>query len=301
MQDGATAGKLPDSVRFLDLSDYARPVAVRLAQVLRDTSVRAPHVTLAWAIIGLAGAYGFTHGDYTLALLGAVAMQAKNILDAADGSLARLQNRPSRIGRFLDSLFDYLVALALCGALAVVVSRGRPAFYAVILASGAFILGLLQGSVFNYFYVLFRRRRGGDTTSHVQEALTREDRARYRDRPGALASLRVLIWAYNWIYGWQDRLVQRIDRWAAAPLLRVGRDDIAAALRDDSHLMTAVSALGPGLMILVLDLYTIAGIHHLSLALELFLWTVVLGGTFYAAAIFVRLRITASRLAGPRT
>jgi len=300
MQDGATAGKLPRSAQFIDLSDYARPVAAWLARRLRDTPVRAPHVTLVWALIGLGGAYCYTVGDYTFAVLGAAAMQVKNILDAVDGSLARLQKRPSRIGRFLDSICDAIVAVALCAALAVVVSRDRPVAYAVALASGALILGLLQGSVFNYFYVLFRVRRGGDITSRVKEELTPDDRARYAGRPAALAALRVLIGTYNWIYGWQDVLVQRIDGWAAAPLRRSGRVDDAAAMRDDRRLLTAVSALGPGLMILVLDLYTVAGARHLALALELFLWTVALGGTLYAVLIFVRLRKTATRLAGQR-
>jgi len=300
MQDEATAGKLPRSAQFIDLSDYARPVAAWFARRLRGTAVRAPHVTLVWALIGLGGAYCYTLGDYSSALLGAAAMQVKNILDAVDGSLARLQNRPSRIGRFLDSICDAIITMALCGALAVVVSRDRPVAYAVALASGALVFGLLQGSVFNYFYVLFRGRRGGDTTSQVRERLTLEDRTLYADRPAALAALRVLIGIYNWIYGWQDLLVQRIDRWAAAPLRRSGRADDAAALRDDGRLLTAVSALGPGLMILVLDLYTVAGVRHLALSLELFLWTVALGGTLYAASIFVRLRKTATRLAGQR-
>jgi phosphatidylglycerophosphate synthase len=298
MQDGATAEKVPRSARFIDLSDYARPLAAWLARRLSDTRVRAPHVTLLWLLIGLGGAYCYALGDYTFAVLGAAAMQVKNVLDAVDGSLARLQKRPSRIGRFLDSICDSIVAFALCAALAVAISRDRPAAYAAALASAALIFGLLQGSVFNYYYVRFRERRGGDTTSHVKEQLTPEDRARYADRPAALVVLRVLIGAYNSIYGWQDVLVQRIDRWAAAPLRRSGRVDDAAALRDDGRLLTAVSALGPGLLILILDVNTVAGARHLVLALELFLWTVALGGTLYALSIFLRLRKTATRLAG---
>jgi hypothetical protein len=42
----------------------------------------------------------------------------------------------------------------------------------------------------------------------------------------------------------------------------------------------------------------VAGARHLVLALELFLWTVALGGTLYALSIFLRLRKTATRLAG---
>jgi len=267
-------------------------VALRLA----GTPIRAPHVTLVWAVIGFLGALAYGHGGYGYAVLGAVALQAKNILDAVDGSLARLQGRPSRIGRFLDSICDALVAAAVSGALAVVIARERPIAYAAALGCGAFVAGLLQGSVFNFYYVRYRARRGGDTTSRVEESLTDGDRAHYAGRRFALGSLRLLIRCYNWIYGWQDRVVRRIDAWSAAPLRAAGRQEDAEVLRDDRALLTAISALGPGLAILVLDVYTLAGYRHLGLALELYLWTILAGGTLYAAAIVLRLRRVALRL-----
>jgi phosphatidylglycerophosphate synthase len=290
MHGVATLRKLPDEARFLDLSDYARPIAAWIARWFAPTPLRAAHVTLLWAGIGFLGACCYGAGGYVLALAGAAAMQAKNILDAVDGSLARLQNRPSRIGRFLDSIFDAVVAAALYVGLAVAVARDRGIAYASALAAAALMLGLLQGSVYNYFYVRYRARRGGDTTSHVKEALTPEDESRYSGRPAARRLLLALIWVYNWIYGWQDRLVQRVDAWAAAPLVRSGETDEAEALRDERQLLTATSALGPGLVILILDVYTVAGIRHLTLALELYMWTVALGGTLYTAALFYRLR-----------
>lgn len=297
MPERATPRKVPEAAGFTDLSDYARPLAIRLAGRLAGTRVRAPHVTMVWAILGLAAAYAYALDGYATALAGAALMQVKNVLDAVDGSLARLQRRPSRIGRFLDSLCDAMVAAALCAGLAVAVARARPGAYAAALAAATLILSLLQGSVYNYFYVRYRARRGGDTTSRLEERLTEEDATRYRDRPLARVALRALLRAYEWVYGWQDELVQRIDRWAAAPLVATGRRDLAQALRDDRSLLTAASALGPGLQILILDLYTLAGYHQLELALELFLVSVAVGGTSYAAAIFLRLRRTAVRLA----
>jgi|GEM_PF-45859 len=297
MREGATAGKLPEGAQFLDLSDYARPLAVWIARRLRDTSVTAPDVTAVWVVIGMIAVFCYGVGGYGYALIGTVALQVKNVLDAADGSLARLQNRPSRVGRFLDSIGDAVIAAALAVALAIAVARGRPVLYAVSLSAAALLLGLLQGSLYNFYYVRFRSRRGGDTTSRVKEELTQYDEVYYEDRPLALALLRCLIVAYNWIYGWQDVLVQRIDAWAVRSLTADGRQKEADALRDDRVLLTAVSALGPGLQILILNLYTLAGYRRLEFALELFLWTVVLGGTLYAAAVILRLRRGAARLA----
>jgi hypothetical protein len=189
------------------------------------------------------------------------------------------------------------VAFAVFVALAVAVARTRPAAYAAVLAGAALVLGLLQGSVFNYYYVRYRSRQRGDATSRVVERLTPEDELHYAGRPKALGLLRALIVAYNAIYGWQDVLVRRMDAWAAAPLRKVGRPDQADRMRDDRRLLTAVSALGPGLQILILNLYTIAGRTALALALELFLWTVALGGTLCVGALLVRLRRTAAKAA----
>jgi phosphatidylglycerophosphate synthase len=294
MDQETTARKLPESAHFIDLSDYARPLAVWIAGRLKDTRVTAPGVTAVWGVIGMFGAFCYGAGGYRAALIGALAMQVKNILDAVDGSLARLQARPSRVGRFLDSIGDAVVAAALCAALAVAVARERAAIYAAALAAAALLFGLLQGSIFNYYYVRYRARRGGDTTSHVKEELTAHDRIHYAERPYALALLRGLLAAYNWIYGWQDRLVQRIDAWAARPLTAAGRGEEADRLRDDHRLLTAVSALGPGVQVLLLNLFSLAGYRDTPLMLELYLWTVALGGTLYAAAIVAHLRRSAS-------
>ncbi|UCC71735.1 MAG: CDP-alcohol phosphatidyltransferase family protein [Gemmatimonadota bacterium] len=295
MREPATARKVPKVAQFLDLSDYARPLAVWVARRLRDTSVTGPDVTVVWGIIGFVGAFCYAVGGYQYALLGAGLLQVKNILDAVDGSLARLQSRPSRVGRFLDSIGDAVIAAAVYAALAIAVARDRPVVYATLLAAAALVLSLLQGSVYNYYQVRYRQRQGGDRTSLVKERLTEYDEIHYEDRPLALGLLRALIQAYNGIYGWQDVLVQRVDRWAAAPLLAAGREEFADEFRDDPRLLTVLSALGPGMQILILDLYTIAGVRHLGLALELFLWTIALGGTLYAAAVILRLRRTAVR------
>jgi phosphatidylglycerophosphate synthase len=295
MDEGATARKVPKSAHFVDLSDYARPLAVWIARRLRDSSVVAADVTVVWGVIGIVAAFCYAVGGYQYALLGAALIQVKNILDAVDGSLARLQVRPSRVGRFLDSIGDAVVSAAVYLALAIAVAQERPIAYAAALAAAALVLSLLQGSVYNYYQVRYRQRRGGDRTSLVKERLTEYDRINYEDRPIALGLLRQLIGAYNWIYGWQDVLVQRIDRWAAAPLVVRDRDETAEDLRDDRRLLTVLSALGPGMQILILDLYTIAGYRHLGLALELFLWTIALGGTLYAAAVILRLRRAAMR------
>ena len=282
---------------FTDLSDYARPLAVWVARRLRETSVRAPHVTLVFLLVGCVGAWLYSRGDYGWALVGAACLQAKNILDAVDGSLARLQNRPSRIGRFLDSLSDAAVAVALFAGLGYAVAQTRAGVYAWALAAGALVASLVQASIFNFYYVRYRRRHGGDPTSQVHESFTDQDREAYAGQPWAARTLAALLRLYQVVYGWQDRLVAGLDRWSVGPLVEFGRLEEAAALRDDRGFLTAVSALGPGVQILLLNVFTVVGFRVLIPALEAYLWVTAVGGTLYALALLGRVRSAAATLA----
>lgn len=291
------SSKVPHNRRFTDLSDYGRPLAVWIAGRLRDTRVRAPHVTLVFLVVGFVGAWLYVSGDYVAALAGTACLQAKNILDAVDGSLARLQNRPSRIGRFLDSLSDAAVAVALYGALAWVVAQQRAGLYAWTLAAAALVAGLVQSTVFNFYYVRYRRRHGGDPTSQVEESFTEQDREAYAGQPWAARTLGTLLALYHVVYGWQDRIVAALDRWAVGPLVEFGRLQEAALLRDDRGFLTAVSALGPGVQILLLNVFTVVGFRVLVPALEAYLWVIAVGGSLYALALLGRVRSAAATLA----
>ena len=56
------------------------------------------------AIYCIAAAYYWAAGFFLI---------LKSILDAADGQLARVKNQPSFTGRYLDSIFDSILNLAL--------------------------------------------------------------------------------------------------------------------------------------------------------------------------------------------
>src|SRR3989304_1357557 len=102
--------KVPEGHRFLDMSDYARPLAKVLVRLLLPTRVSPVHLTLAHTAVGFMAAILFAL-DRWLPFAGALLL-LKSALDAADGSLARARGRPSRVGRFLDSIGDVLVTVA---------------------------------------------------------------------------------------------------------------------------------------------------------------------------------------------
>ena len=101
--------KLPKEHRFLDFSDYGRPLARLIANSLKDTSLTPIHVTIGFIISGLIGIFFITKGYYWYS---AFFLILKSVLDAADGELARIKQQPSYIGRYFDSISDITLVIS---------------------------------------------------------------------------------------------------------------------------------------------------------------------------------------------
>ena len=98
--------KLSAQDKFLDLSDYGRPIGKLFANQLKNTRFTPIHVTLLFGISGLIAIYCILQNQYFLASFFII---LKSIIDAADGELARIKNTPSYVGRYLDSVFDIVL------------------------------------------------------------------------------------------------------------------------------------------------------------------------------------------------
>ncbi len=223
--------KLPSTSRFIDLSDYSRPLATRLVQFLLPyTFITSITVTLSFTVVGFISAALIWSG--TFLALAAFLLPVKSLLDAVDGSLARARNRPSQVGRFLDSFCDFFVNLALF--LAIAHHTGQSAGYALL----ALVLATFQGSVYNYYYVIKRHDSGGDLTSAIDQRHAPEPYP--WDNP---TMLKFLHRSYLVFYWWQDRLAHRLD---------------PAAVHHGEKLtggfLTALSVLGLGFQLLVICL-----------------------------------------------
>jgi hypothetical protein len=152
--------KLPKKYQFLDLSDYGRPAGHWIASRLQYTHITPIHITTMFIIVGLI-AIGFMLNKYYIT--GAFFIILKSILDAADGELSRLKNTPSYTGRYYDSIADFL--LNFCFLLAFWHISDSSIIYMLI----AFFGIQLQGTVYNYYYVILRNSVEGDSTSRIFE------------------------------------------------------------------------------------------------------------------------------------
>jgi hypothetical protein len=190
--------KLTAQDQFLDLSDYGRSFGKFMAQQLKNTRFTPIHVTLLFGLSGLIAVYCIVVEQYYLA---AFFILLKSGIDAADGELARLKKAPSYTGRYLDSLFDILLNFIFLMTICYV---SKTTVWLTVLG----FAGLqLQGTLYNYYYVILRTKSvGGDCTSKVFEYKTP------RALPGeSQQSVAVLFRLYTLAYGVFDKVIHWMD------------------------------------------------------------------------------------------
>ncbi|OZV67983.1 CDP-alcohol phosphatidyltransferase family protein [Winogradskyella aurantia] len=218
--------KLPKKYKFVDLSDYGRPIAKVIANQLKNTSFTPIHVTIAFIISGLIAIYCIIQGYFWLA---AFFLLLKSILDAADGELARVKQKPSYTGRYLDSVADIILNALFLFSLWYITDTS---LWLYLLA----FIGLqLQGTLYNYYYVILRTNVSGDTTSRVFENKT----------PIALEGekqkhVNILFGLYKLCYGAFDKTIYAFDSNAPKGIVL------------PNWLMTSVSTFGLGFQLLVI-------------------------------------------------
>jgi hypothetical protein len=191
--------KLASDEEFFDFSDYGRPLAKLFVNQLKFTRVTPIHVTLLFGICGLIAIYCILMGWFFFA---GIFLVLKSIIDAADGELARVKNTPSYTGRYLDSIFDILLNFLFLMAICYV---SKTTFLNTVLA---FIGIQLQGTLYNYYYVILRNKSaGGDATSKIFEYKSP------RAFPGeSQHSVNVLFTIYSFLYGGFDKIIHFLDR-----------------------------------------------------------------------------------------
>ncbi|WP_438965767.1 CDP-alcohol phosphatidyltransferase family protein [Flavobacterium sp.] len=191
--------KLAEKDKFLDLSDYGRPFGKAFALQLKNTSFTPIHVTLLFGISGLLAIYCILNQHYFAAGFFIV---LKSIIDAADGELARIKNTPSYTGRYLDSVFDIILNFMFFMAICYVSSTSI--WYTLL----AFFGIQLQGTLYNYYYVILRNKSvGGDATSKIFEYKAP------KALPGeSQKSVDVLFNIYTIVYGIFDKIIHFLDK-----------------------------------------------------------------------------------------
>lgn len=228
--------KLPKQYQFLDLSDYGRFVARWIASALKNTSVSPIQVT-SWFIVS--GFLAITCIFYHYHFAAAFFLVLKSILDAADGELSRIKNTPSYIGRYYDSIADIILNFLF------ILSFWYITDGSILYALLAFIGIQLQGTLYNYYYVILRNTVHGDKTSRVFE-----DSAPIAMKNEKQSTVNLFYKIYDFLYISFDKTIYYMDK------------DAVNSQPFPKWFMTMLSTFGLGFQLLIMAVMLIFQLEH---------------------------------------
>jgi phosphatidylglycerophosphate synthase len=219
--------KLPKQHKFIDVSDYGRPVSRFIANAIKETSLTPIHVTIGFIISGIIAIVCILYNYFWAA---AFFLILKSILDGADGELARLKKTPSYTGRYFDSVSDIILNIFILMSIWFITDSN------IIYTLLAFFGIQLQGTLYNYYYTILRNKFNGDTTSRVFE-----DKVPVAMKGEKQKHVDFLFKLYKIFYGKFDEIIYFLDRNAPK----------GNAL--PKWFMTAVSIFGLGFQLLIIS------------------------------------------------
>ncbi len=199
------------------INTYAiRPFAGMIVRMLYRTSVSPNQLTMASIAAGFAAAVVYLQNSASAFILAGLLVTCKDILDSADGQLARAKNQFSRSGRFLDSIGDFLVNAALFSAIGKVLFEQSGMSVMYVIASAGFAGTTLRVSYHVYYQTRFLHLHEKYENNRITEDVRLED----VERGGRELQLQRI---FQIIYGWQDRLMLRIDLWCLKGIRHSGK------------------------------------------------------------------------------
>lgn len=222
-------------IKVVDLSEWGRPFGRAGASFLNKKPVSVLQVTHFHLLLALVSAVLIAREYIVVACF---LLIVKGIIDAVDGELARLRERPSHVGRYWDTFADTI------GLIAVMIAFASVLGWSELLTAGMVLATLIQYSLFNHYSVLMRMKGTGDFTSRIDE----------REQPVAYpwekqSTVNVFHGIYVVLFSWQDSLVTKCS----------GKG--SSSLRTE---LTVSSFLGFGMQSLVIfGLAVVGSIHFL--------------------------------------
>ena len=242
---------------------FFRPIGIRIARALEPTEVSADQVTLWSILIGIVAGHLFLYRDPWVNAIGFLLFIVSDVFDSADGQLARLRGKSTRLGRTLDGLGDHVRFVNLYVHLAIRLSLAGWHWPALVLGVAAGVSHSFQSAAVDFIrnaYLSIGEGRG--------EVDLPEDLAAARE--GTLLE-RFAAWVYE---GYVRRQLWLFPR--TLELVRVLRrvevvESFGAAYRERQQpLLPLCTWLGQNIRFVLLGVAAVAGFP------SAYLWTEVL-------------------------
>jgi len=104
--------KAIEAEEVFDLIIY-RPIAFIFVKIVYRTNLTPNQTSVLAMIVGVASGVSLGFGTDIAITLGALLYLLTNILDCADGQIARLKKNGTKVGRIVDGFIDYVVSTAI--------------------------------------------------------------------------------------------------------------------------------------------------------------------------------------------
>ena len=247
-----------------------RPTAGLVVRLLYRTPATPNGVTALSIVAGCCAAVLYAQASPAYTVVAGLFVTLKDVLDAADGQLARAKQLFSRKGRFFDSIGDFLVDLLVFAALgwALVRLTGHAAF------GPAALLGFLGTTLRVSYHVFYQTSclhlKGSYTINRITEDVTPEDLDADR-------LTRALQKIFLFLYGWQDRLMFRLDEWSRAGLPHEG--DMDVRWYGDRTGLRFSGLMGLGTELFILMLFSLFNRLDVYLVMNLVVLNILWGGS----------------------
>ena len=257
--------KLPREARFFDVNGLWYFYNGSVVRMLYSTPITPNQITVLSFFVGLLSVGFYVSGRSDSLLWGAIFLYGKVLLDNIDGNLARIRGTSSRLGRFLDSLTDFLVTVMVYIGISfyLVQTTGDNGFW--FLGLFGLLACFMQSTFFVFYLVSYTSRVGSYDKNRVDESITEEDLASAEQNQWNLRLQKI----FTWSYGWQDRLIERLD-FVSRKLAGVPEKE-ETAWYGDRCFLTAISPLCLCTNNVMLAIFSLVGQVELFLILLIFL------------------------------
>ncbi len=267
--------KLPREARFFDVNSLWYFYNGWVVRNLYSTPITPNQITVFSFIVGVLS-MGFYVSDRSDSLVwGGIFLYGKVFLDNIDGNLARVRGTSSRFGRFLDSLSDFLVTVMVYIGISFYLVRTTGDIGFWFLGLFGLLASFMQSTFFVFYLVSYTSRVGSYNKNRVDESITEEDLTSPEENRWNLRLQKFFVWGY----GWQDRLIERLD-FFSRKLAGVSEKQ-KSAWYGDRRFLTAISPLCICTNNVMLAIFSFLG------QVELFLILLIFVMNFYGIGLLI--------------
>ena len=161
-----------DVEEIIDIFFY-RPLSFLFVKLIYSTDITPNQISVFSMLFGILTGVMFGFGTHQFFIFGAIALLISNVLDCADGQLARLKKNGTGIGRIIDGFIDYVTGLSIYVGIGIGLSiaTGDYVYVWVITAIGGFSR-ILQNMLFDNYRNMYMSNvysKGSNLKQEIEE------------------------------------------------------------------------------------------------------------------------------------